>query len=59
MNTLARCSEGPEALAGLELQHDLQLRLSDWRDWQGVTARLIESAPSLPASISRAQRRRV
>ncbi|HRE45900.1 MAG TPA: hypothetical protein PKY87_18290 [Terricaulis sp.] len=47
MNTLARCSEGPEALAGLELQHDLQLSLSDWRDWQGVTARLIDSGAEL------------
>ena len=48
MNTLARCSEGPEALAGLELQHDLQLSLSDWRDWQGVTVRLIDSGAEPP-----------
>lgn len=40
MTTLARCSDGPEALAGLELQHDLQLNLADWRDWQGIAQSL-------------------
>jgi hypothetical protein len=33
------CSGGqavPTAFAGLELQHDLQLSVSDWRDWDAV-----------------------
>lgn len=31
-------SEGPEALAGLDLQHDFQLCLRDWRDWEAIAA---------------------
>lgn len=47
MTSLARCNEGPEALAGLELQHDLQLNLADWRDWQRVAGRLIDTGAEL------------
>jgi hypothetical protein len=45
--TLARCSEGPDALAGLDLQHDLQLSLSDWRDWQKIATQLNETGAEL------------
>jgi len=47
MMTLARCNDGPEALAGLDLQHDLQLNLADWRDWQNVAQHLSETGAEL------------
>lgn len=45
--TFARCSDGPEALAGLDLQHDLQLCLADWRDWQGIAQFLSDTGAEL------------
>ena len=47
MTTLARCNTGPDAVPGLELQHDLQLSLADWRDWHGVSQCLIETGAEL------------
>lgn len=47
MTTFARCSEGPEALAGLDLQHDLQLNLADWRDWQPIATCLEDTGAEL------------
>jgi hypothetical protein len=47
MTTFARCSDGPEALAGLDLQHDLQLNLADWRDWQGIAQYLSDTGAEL------------
>ena len=47
MTNLARCNDGPEALSGLDLQHDLQLCLADWRDWQSIADHLNETGAEL------------
>lgn len=46
VNELCR-SEGPEAFAGLDLQHDLQISLRDWRDWDAIAAHLSRAGAEL------------